>query len=214
MSLNNGPAKISSLMGSSLHNTPHHPINLIKNHIYKFPLFGNFEHFDTFCPIISITDNFDALLIPSNHPCRNPSDTYYYDDENVLRTHASAHQNDLLKQGNTRFLVTGDVYRKDAVDKSHYPVFHQMEGLNLVDEDTNPEQDLKSCLSQLVEYLFPNCEYRFNDDYFPFTDQSFEVEVMFNGNWLEILGCGVIHKQILTNCGLEHKNGWAFGLGL
>lgn len=62
--------------------------------------------------------------------------------------------------------------------------------------------------------LFPNCEYRFNTDYFPFTEPSFEVEVMFNGKWMEVLGCGVVHKTIMDNCGLGDKKGWAFGLGL
>lgn len=107
--------------------------------------------------------------------------------------------------------MTGDVYRKDEIDARHYPIFHQMEGVCLT--DNNPEEELKKVLSGLVEYLFPGKEYRFGNDYFPFTDPSFEIEVLFGDRWLEILGCGVIHHKILERLNIKQK-GWAFGLGL
>jgi len=111
------------------------------------------------------------------------------------------------------FLVVGDVYRKDEINRSHYPVFHQMEGVGMVPDGKDPSKELIRVLNGLVEYLFPGCEYRVNSDYFPFTDPSFEYEVKFNGEWLEILGCGEIHSKILENNKLN-KKGWAFGLGL
>jgi phenylalanyl-tRNA synthetase alpha chain len=119
-----------------------------------------------------------------------------------------------MSEGNTKFLVTGDVYRKDEIDSCHYPVFHQMEGVCIVEEGQDAKEELLKILDGLVAHLFPGCEYRINDDYFPFTDPSIEVEVKFQGKWLEILGGGVIQKQILDNCGLEGSTGWAFGLGL
>lgn len=82
-----------------------------------------------------------------------------------------------------------------------------------IESDVNPEEDLKKTLSGLIEYLFKDHQYRFNNDYFPFTNPSFEVEVLFNDKWMEILGCGVIHTQIINNLNLNIK-GWAFGLGL
>ncbi|AUL78920.3 phenylalanyl-tRNA synthetase [Tupanvirus soda lake] len=203
---------IQAKLGRNLHLQKYHPIEIIKNKIYNY--FGSsYEKFDDLLPIVSIEDNFDKLLIPSNHPARSKSDTYYVDQNTVLRTHTSAHQNHLLCKGYTKFLVTGDVYRKDEVDCHHYPVFHQMEGVCVLDSD-NAESEVKLVLSGLVEYLFPGCKYRINDDYFPFTHPSYEFEVEFNGKWLEILGCGVVQPTILQNCGLEQKHAWAFGLGL
>jgi phenylalanyl-tRNA synthetase alpha chain len=145
------------------------------------------------------------------------------------------------------FLVTGDVYRRDAIDVTHFPVFHQMEGVRLFtaaelavrsprlrdgrgEESASPlseaerhaegvrivESDLKQALAGLVRSLFgPDTLTRWVDAYFPFTTPSFELEVFFNSKWLEVLGCGVIHPQILRNCGYTHGEiGWAFGLGL
>ena len=204
---------IISKMGKNLHNKKNHPLEIVKKKIYSY--FGEkFEKFDNFNPIVKIEENFDKLLIGKEHPARSTSDTYYYDSEHVLRTHTSAHQNELLSNGKTSFLVTGDVYRKDDLDQTHSPVFHQMEGVCVMNENQNAEEELKKTLSGLVELLFPGCEYKFNSDFFPFTTPSFEVEVMFNGRWLEVLGCGVVHPTIMKNCGLEGKTAWAFGLGL
>lgn len=130
----------------------------------------------------------------------------------MLRTHTSAHQNELLGKGITNFLVTGNVYRKDEIDAHHYPVFHQMKMFTIVDGD--PEYELKKMLSGLVEYLFPNCNYRFNDDYFPFTDPSYEVEVEYRGKWMEILGGGIVQPAILVNNGIIDKKAIAAGLGI
>jgi len=213
--MSNIPEHIKLKTGLKLHNKAGHPICFIKERIYDHFRKTNslFKMFDELNEVVNVVDNFDLLLIPKHHPSRTKSDTYYIDDDHVLRTHTSAHQNELLSKGETQFLVTGDVYRKDEVDKFHYPVFHQMEGVCIVDDDVDPEEDLKNTLSKLVEFLFPEKKYRFNKDYFPFTNPSFEIEVLFGEKWVEILGCGVIHPDILKHNEIS-KKGWAFGLGL
>lgn len=215
--MSNIPDSIKLKIGKNLHKKENHPIYIIKNIIYNYFRNKNngynFEFFEDFDPYVSITDNFDLLRIPLDHPSRRKSDTYYLNENTVLRTHTSAHQNELLKKGHTCFLVSGDVYRKDEVNATHYPVFHQLEGVCIVQENVNPKDELLKTLSGLVEHLFPNCEYRVAADYFPFTDPSFEIEVKYNDKWLEILGCGVIHKEILDHNNIK-KSGYAFGLGL
>jgi len=204
---------IKEKMNRNIHNTKNHPIEIIKNKIYQY--FGHsFHQFDYLSPKVNVEDNFDKLLIPKHHPARSFSDTYYFDINTCLRTHTSAHQNELLLKGCEKFLVTGDVYRKDEIDSCHYPVFHQMEGVCIVEENQDPKEELLRVLDGLVSHLFPGCEYRVNEDYFPFTDPSLEIEVKFNGEWLEILGGGVIQDEILKNCNMQGKKGWAFGLGL
>lgn len=94
-----------------------------------------FKIFDDLPPIVTVEQNFDELLIPPDHVSRQPSDTYYVDAQRVLRCHTSAHQTSLLRQGEDRFLVCGDVYRRDEVDSTHYPVFHQMEGVRILTEE-------------------------------------------------------------------------------
>eukprot|EP00494_Astrolonche_serrata_P024926 UN25186 len=93
-----------------------------------------------------------------------------------------------------------------------------MEGVRLYKKTdltvTEVKEDLQHTLEQLIKYLFPGCEYRWNDDYFPFTDPSFEMEVKFNGDWLEIFGSGVMQQKIIDDCDLSEYRGWAFGLGL
>lgn len=214
----NVPDVIKSKIGLNLHNKIDHPISIIKNIIIKYfkEKFNDIAIFDNLNPIVSTEDNFDLLRIAPNHPSRSKSDTYYIDNNTVLRTHTSAHQNKLLNEGYRSFLVIGDVYRKDEIDRYHYPVFHQMEGVyinNNMNNNTDAEQDLKKLLSGLAEFLFPGTEYRFNSDYFPFTEPSFEMEVKFNDRWLEILGCGIIHHEILDRYNIKEK-GWAFGFGL
>jgi len=247
--------KILSLIGRNLHRQKQHPLCLIKERIVDYmykkyrgnrgnPLFSVHEQMD---PVVSLHQNFDSLLVPKDHVSRNKSDSYYINSENMLRAHTSAHQTDLIKMGLDNFLAVGDVYRRDEIDKTHYPVFHQMEGVRLIDrieldklvnsssvqlfeagDRTEYKQgvhtldaakitevDLKHCLTGLAQHLFgPNIEYRWVDCYFPFTHPSWELEVFYNGEWLEVLGCGVMEQEILANAGVNDKVGWAFGLGL
>ncbi|CAH6421456.1 Phenylalanyl-tRNA synthetase [uncultured virus] len=212
----NIPKSIEDKIGLNHHNQKGHPIKIIKEKIYKyFDTLENekFDKFDNFNPFVSIVDNFDLLRIPKDHPARKLTDTYYKDFEIVLRTHTTAHQNQLFSKGYKNFLVTGDVYRKDEIDSRHFPMFYQTDGVFLINDKENPEQELKKRLANLIDYLFPGKEYRFNEDYFPFTDPSFEMEVKFDNKWLEILGCGLIHQEILDKYGIQGKYA-AFGLGI
>ena len=211
----NIPPSITAKQSRQLHNRPNHPVEIIKRHIYQH--FANnsmykFNFYDNLDPVVTTADNFDNLLIPADHPARAMSDTYYVDKDHCLRTHTSAHQNQLLATGQTSFIVTGDVYRKDEIDAHHYPVFHQMEIFTLVDAD--PVTELTKLLTDLITYLFPGCESKITDDYFPFTHPSFQADVKYNGTWLEILGSGVVRPEILARNGLDGKRAIAVGLGL
>lgn len=169
---------------------------------------------------------FDDLRVPPEHPSRRPSDTYYVSKDMVLRTHTSAHQCQFMRQypAVTSFLCAGDVFRRDEIDASHYPAFHQCEGVRLFDAAQVSKEavmeDLKKTLEGLAAHLFQlktgEDTMRWLDEYFPFTDPSVELEIFYNEDWLEVLGCGVIHHDVLRNAGLDPAkvHGWAFGLGL
>ena len=209
---------IAAKLSRDLHLQPSHPLQIIRQRIESF--LPTFSTFSSLSPVVSTEHNFDHLLVPKDHVSRSKHDTYYIDQERCLRTHTSAHQTTLLGQGEREFLVSGDVYRRDTIDASHYPVFHQMEGVRVFDrtDHVDVEEHLKSTLDTLVKQLFedPQLQTRWVDAYFPFTDPSFELEILFQDQWLEVLGCGVIEPGILKNAGLnpsEH-HGWAFGLGL
>lgn len=132
--------RILSKVGCNLHNKQGHPLNLIRqkiqNHFYN-PQFLNrhgtplFAVFDSISPVVNSHQNFDSLLVPKDHVSRSKSDTYYINSQYLLRSHTSAHQEELVKMGFDAFLVVGDVYRRDEIDASHYPVFHQVEGMRL-----------------------------------------------------------------------------------
>ncbi|KAI4992211.1 hypothetical protein ZWY2020_046703 [Hordeum vulgare] len=160
-------------------------------------------------------NNFDDVLVP-DHVSRSYNDTYYVDAQTVLRCHTSAHQAELLREGHTHFLVIGDVYRRDSIDSTHYPVFHQMEGFRVFSPDdwsgsgmdgtAYAATDLKKTLEGLATHLFGAVEMRWVDTYFPFTNPSFELEIYFQGDWLEVLGCGVTEQEILKSNGrTDHR---------
>lgn len=212
--MSNIPASIRDKVGLNLHNRANHPLQLVKQKIFDY--FGpDYAKYDTFSPYVTTEENFDLLRIAKDHPARSKSDTYYLNDTTVLRTHTSAHQVPLLRSGQKKFLVCGDVYRKDEIDRTHFPVFHQIEGVCLIDNSTvDVEAELKRVLSGLASHLFPAKEYRFNADYFPFVEPGLEMEVRFGDRWLEVLGCGVIHSEILANGNIPTgTTGWAFGFG-
>jgi len=259
--MTNVTPRICSLVGKNLHLVPQNPVNIIKqrvvHHFHKTYVSrtGNayYAHFDNVPPIVSTEQSFDSLLIPKDHVSRNKTDNYYINETTVLRGHTSAHQRDFVRMGLNHFLVTGDVYRRDEIDRSHYPVFHQMEGVRLftqselfqgcpddtalalfeeggsssrvdtcdkqkthtIDAVKMMEVDLKRTLVNLVKELFgSDIEFRWNSCYFPFTHPSYELEIKFEGEWLEVLGSGIMRQEILQNGGASDRIGWAFGLGL
>lgn len=232
---NNIPPHIAALVGRGLHTKENHPIGIVRAKIQDYfnGLDEDYKIFDAEDPIVTCKQCFDDLRINPDHPGRSPSDTYYINDETLLRTHTSAHQSMHLRDGYERFLCAGDVYRRDEIDSSHYPAFHQLEGVNLFDPSkvegaeglskeewlASPEckmiaDDLKNVLEGLMDHLFGPVEKKWSEDFFPFTEPSFECEILYNGEWLEVLGCGVVHTEVLEMAGREDRRGWAFGLGL
>jgi phenylalanyl-tRNA synthetase alpha chain len=165
--------------------------------------------------------NFEALNFPPHHPARAMHDTFYFPDGRLLRTHTSPVQIRSMS-GRTppiRLIAPGKVYRSDS-DQTHSPMFHQVEGL-LVDE-TSSFADLKGTLSEFVNAFFErDLPMRFRPSYFPFTEPSAEVDIGWtradgSTSWLEVLGSGMVHPNVLRNCGIdpERYTGFAFGLGV
>ena len=161
--------------------------------------------------------NFTALNIPEDHPARAMHDTFYFPNGMLLRTHTSPVQiRSMVKEGAPiRVIAPGRVYRCDS-DHTHTPMFHQVEGL-VVDRDIS-FANLKAVLHQFVESFFErDAELRFRPSYFPFTEPSAEVDVLWEKDkWLEILGCGMVHPNVLENAGVdpEEFTGYAFGIGV
>lgn len=160
--------------------------------------------------------NFTALNIPEDHPARALHDTFYLKGGLLLRTHTSPVQiRSMVEEGvPLRIIAPGKVYRCDS-DQTHTPMFHQVEGL-VVDRGISMA-NLKAVLHQFVESFFErDAKLRFRASYFPFTEPSAEVDVMWeDGSWLEILGCGMVHPDVLSNAGVdpEEFTGYAFGMG-
>jgi phenylalanyl-tRNA synthetase alpha chain len=132
------------------------------------------------------------------------------DRDHVLRTHTTAHLPTLLAD-HERFLVTGDVYRREPIDRTHYPVFHQMEGVKVT---ADPEADLRDTIDRLLGSLLPRCRRLVTESHFTYAEPSFEVQVEFGGRWLEVLGGGVVRPEVMDRAGRPGQSAWAFGLGL
>lgn len=173
--------------------------------------------------------NFEALNIPAHHPARAMHDTFYFDDESLLRTHTSPVQVRVMQTTPPplRIIAPGRVYRRDS-DLTHSPMFHQVEGL-LVDEGV-AFSDLKGILNQFLKVFFEqeDLKIRFRPSYFPFTEPSAEVDIQcvicggegcrvcgYSG-WLEVMGCGMVHPEVFAHVGVdaERYTGYAFGLGV
>lgn len=216
------PLNIWNKTGKNLHVTSGHPLNTLRCAIeevieQKHP--NLFTMRSDVNPIVTTKDCFDDLLVPTDHVSRQASDTYYISDDRLLRTHMTAHDPALLRGGVTAALTCGDVYRRDTIDRTHYPVFHQVDGYRLYDAGHHREEiekDLKNTLEHLARHLFgPQVRARWTMASFPFTRPSFELEVWWNGDWLEVLGCGLLHRGVLDRAGVgSDVDGWAFGLGL
>jgi phenylalanyl-tRNA synthetase alpha chain len=166
--------------------------------------------------------NFEALNIPPHHPARAMHDTFYFDDGLLLRTHTSSVQIRTMENSEPpiRIIAPGRVYRCDS-DITHSPMFHQVEGL-LVDTDVNFAQ-LKGLVIEFLHAFFENDQLgiRFRPSYFPFTEPSAEVDIEWhdeqgNSNWLEVMGCGMVHPNVFSKVGIDSEkyNGFAFGVGV
>lgn len=243
---------ILSKLSHRLHTRHSHPLGILRSLIEaQFP---SFTHLSAPSPVVSTYKNFDELGFPLDHPGRSVTDSYYLSKDALLRTHTSAHEVEVFKAGHDKWLLAADVYRRDEIDASHHPIFHQMEGARtflmndpkaidalreenaelqakltsrniLVEDETRispdnpcqPQHDpehaelvaknLKHHLNSLIYALFSSesqkkdaagpLRVRWIPAYFPFTTPSYEVEVFFNGKWLEILGCGVVQQRTL-----------------
>lgn len=224
----NVPPGLLAKVGTNLILQKKHPLGILWRSVqdYFASQDPSCKFFDTDVPVVSTKQCFDDLLVAPDHVSRLPSDTYYVNADMVLRTHTSAHQCQYMRRYPeiTSFLCAGEVFRRDEIDSSHYPIFHQCEGVRLFDADEVSSEevrdDLKRTLEGLAVHLFQlragEDSMRWLDEYFPFTEPSFELEIFYNDDWLEVLGCGVIHHDVLRNAGLDPSkvHGWAFGLGL
>lgn len=173
--------------------------------------------------------NFELLNIPANHPAKDEQDTFYITKDILLRTQTSPVQARVMETGKMpiRMIAPGRVFRSDEVDATHSPSFHQVEGL-VVDKNIT-FADLKGTLEQFArEFFGPETKIKLRPHHFPFTEPSAEVDVscfkcggkgcrMCKGSgWIEILGCGMVHPNVLRDCGIdpEEYSGFAFGIGL
>lgn len=161
--------------------------------------------------------NFDALNIPEHHPARADHDTFYFNPKLMLRTQTSGVQIRTMEQQQPplRIISPGRVYRNDY-DQTHTPMFHQVEGL-MVDKHVS-FTELKGILHDFLHNFFEeDLQIRFRPSFFPFTEPSAEVDVMGkNGKWLEVLGCGMVHPNVLRSVGIDPEvySGFAFGMGV
>ncbi len=205
-----------------------HPLTKVMNNIKETFIGMGFEIADG-PEIESDYYNFEALNIPKNHPARDTQDTFYVSDNVVLRTQTSGIQVRVMEQKKPpiRIIAPGKVYRSDALDATHSPVFHQIEGL-VVDKGVTMA-DLKGTLEIFLKELYgKKTKVRFRPHHFPFTEPSAEADVSCfacggkgcsvckGEGWIEVLGCGMVHPKVLKNCGIDPEvySGFAFGIGL
>ena len=216
-------------MPGRVHTLGHqHPLSIVLDEVKEIFIGMGFEIAEG--PEVE-TDyyNFEALNIPKDHPARDTQDTFYINDNILLRTQTSPVQIRTMekKKPPIRVIAPGRVYRSDAVDATHSPLFHQIEGL-VVDKGVTMA-DLKGTLEIVVKRLYGDeAVVRFRPHHFPFTEPSAEVDMRCfacegkgcrlckDEGWIEILGCGMVHPKVLSICGIdpEEYSGFAFGIGL
>ena len=204
------------------------PVKILVDRILDLPRFKDFDLIEI-PKVVTVEDDFDLLNTPKDHPSRRESDTYYLDNTHVLRTQTTVMWpyylknkevlEKLEKNGQVQALCTGIVFRKDEIDRKHFPAFHQIDGLLICKKDKKiiTLDDLKEVEAEMTKAIFgENVEFRFLVDSFPFTDPSVQIEIKFNGDWLEVVGSGLVHSQVLKNLNIDPKvyNGWAFGFGI
>ena len=194
-----------------------HPVMRTMNEL-KSILLGLGFGYDDYPELEDEYHNFDALNTPSWHPARDLHDTFYTRQDHVLRTHTSAFQVRAiraLKEPPIRAMTSGRCYRRDEVDATHFPIFHQLDVIAIDRGITFA--DLKWTLYRMLSLLLgSDISLRFRPSYFPFTTPSAEVDVFYDGRWMELLGSGMIRPEVLTNGGLDPGKwqGFAFGIGI
>lgn len=203
------------------------PVKILFDQIINLPMFRDFDLVG-FPRIVTVKQCFDLLNMPLDHPARRETDTYYLDDNHILRTQMTAFWSFYLKDkevlerlendGEIKALSPGIVFRKDEIDRNHYPAFHQIDGLLICKKSKRiiTHESFKNIQIKLVKEIFgSNIEWRFVPDRFPYTVESMEMNIKFNDRWMEVNGAGLVHPQCLRNFGLnpEIYNGWAFGFG-
>ena len=209
-----------------LSRTPGSPLFEMVERVKNVPVQKNFDVINI-PEIVPASISFDLFNFEQDHPARSKSDTYYVDDKNILRTHDTVFwyyylnlpeiKARIAKNESLGTLCYGKVFRKDEIDRRHMNIFHQMGGWCLVPDSEKilSLDDLKNVLAEIVKTIFgPDVVYRFNEDIFPYTDPSLEVEVQMEGEWVELLGGGMPKKAVLANMGVTGYNGWAYGFGL
>ena len=196
-----------------------HPITIIKNEISDFFVEQGFSVAEG-PELESGWLNFDALNIPADHPARTMQDTFFIEPVEsgvVLRTHTSPVQIRTMLENKPPIYVIcpGRTFRADELDATHSPVFHQVEGL-VVDKGITMAH-LKGTLDNFARHMFgPDVTTRLRPSFFPFTEPSAEVDIFFNGRWIEWGGCGMVNPRVLATCGIDTDvySGFAFGMGL
>lgn len=203
------------------------PVKILFDQIINLPRFNDFDLVD-FPKIITVEQNFNLLNTPKDHPSRRETDTYYLDKDHLLRTQMTAMWSFYLKDkevlkkleetGEVKALSRGIVFRKDEIDRHHFPAFHQIDGLLICKKSKKiiTQDDLKQVQIDLAKGIFgESIEYTFLEDDFPYTVESLEMDIKFNGNWLEVNGAGLVNPIVMKNFGIDPEiyNGWAFGFG-
>ncbi|XP_051872364.1 phenylalanine--tRNA ligase, mitochondrial isoform X2 [Pristis pectinata] len=204
--------KILSKVGKSLQNQRNHPLWLIKerikDHFYTHYLSRHrnplFSVYDNLSPVVSTEQNFDSLLVPPDHASRRKGDNFYLNRTNMLRAHTSAHQRDLIRAGLNAFLVFGDVYRRDEIDKSHYPVFHQMEGVRLF---TNHELFANVQNGEELNIFEKGSRTTYKQE-----SHTLEAVKLLEFDLKQTLNKVMAH--LFGKAGAQDRIGYAFGLGL
>lgn len=213
------------------------PINEMVERILALPEYKNFDVIQV-PEIVPARENFDLFDFPVDHPARSKSDTYYVNDDYILRTQTTIMwyyyllsekvKEKLKRKEPIGVFCHGKVYRKDEIDRRHMNVFHQIDGLYLTRHDQKKivKKDLEEVLAGIAKAVFGgDIKYRFNDDNFPYTYDSIEMEVEIGGSpsqgfgearWVEVLGAGIAQPSVLGKLGVDSKiwGGWAFGFGL
>ena len=211
-----------------LSRTPWNLVNLIVEQILALDFYKDSDIVQT-PEIVGLYETFDLFDFPIDHPARNKSDTYFVTKDKILRTHTTVLwyyyltrpeiKAKLQKEGKLKALSRGKVYRRDEIDRDHYPVFHQIDRLYLVEKKKEAigKQELAQVLKELVLSIYgQNVEYRIMDDTFPYTEPSLQAEIKYKGRRLEILGSGVVKASVLSNLGIDADtyNGRAFWPGI